>query len=299
VIKVLPNTEIDKSRWDKCLESTPYSSVFSLSWYLDAVHESWHGMIHGDYENVIPLCESNRLGTKALIQPVFSRYTVFDFSNAALQQHYNEYIHSQYGRIALCFPVQSEGFSGNFSLRYYQQLDLNKTQEELTKSYSTNVRRILKRASVQVVEDADFSRTIRLFESVKSHELGVKKTQLHRLEKLMDNAVKNNCGEALHVFNSKGECIASAFFLKFKNRITYLKGASSAEGKACGAMHHIMHKQITNYLGGEYVLDFGGSNVASVAQFFKKFGAIDVPYYLYSHGEEPLHIRVLKKLLKK
>jgi hypothetical protein len=300
VIKLLPNSEIDRVKWDKCVASAENSSIFSLAWYLDATHPEWCGLIKGDFNSVVPICATKKLGHKALIQPVFSRYTDFFSRDEELVDFYSNYLNS-IDSVSCCYPVRFSLLQGEFASKFYQEVGLNTSYDNIKLNYAKNAQRILKRnsESIFVQSDEDFKKTIQLFSTGKAKELGLKKTQLEGLENLMLRAIQNNMGFAVHAYGKQGELMATGFFLCFQGVITYLKGASTDEGKKAGSMYSIMDYVIKTNSEKFEKLDFGGSNVFSVAQFFKKFGAYDVPYYLYSQGKEPSYIKALKRLKQK
>ena len=301
----LHSSEIDFSKWDKCIAQSSNPSVFSLSWYLQATAENWGGIIDGDYEAVTPVCYTEKLGFKKAVQPVFTRS--FDFFSTQyklkLSGAYKAHLQNTFKKIDVAFPViPSEIKSiGTTTKKVYQALDLQANYSDIAKRYSENARRMLKKYETKpfsIYESVDFRPLLDLFTTAKAKELGFGKTQLTRLNKLMDAAVKADMGNVLSVFNSDRELVASGFFIHFQGTLLYLKGTATEEGKKSGAMYKIFDHIIEKNSGGSSVLDFGGSNVTSVATFYKKFGAYDVPYYLYQQGTEPLYIRAIKKLRK-
>ena len=68
-IKRLKHTEIDKVKWDACVEKAPNGLIYSLSWYLDVVSPGWKALVIGDYELIFPLPVKQKFGLTYLIQP--------------------------------------------------------------------------------------------------------------------------------------------------------------------------------------------------------------------------------------
>ena len=54
-IKYLQHKEIDKAKWDACIEQAPNGLIYSYSWYLDAMSKHWDALVLKDYEAVMPL----------------------------------------------------------------------------------------------------------------------------------------------------------------------------------------------------------------------------------------------------
>ena len=83
--------------------------------------------------------------------------------------------------------------------------------------------------------------------------------------------------------------------METNDRIVYLKGFTSSEGKKCGAMHFLFDFLIHELSNKRKVLDFGGSNVESVARFYKGFGAKDCLYLHLQLNRLPSIIKWLKR----
>ena len=54
-ISFVSHNQIDKSKWDYCMDKSINRSVYGISWYLDIVSENWDALIYGDYELIIPV----------------------------------------------------------------------------------------------------------------------------------------------------------------------------------------------------------------------------------------------------
>ena len=110
----------------------------------------------------------------------------------------------------------------------------------------------------------------------------------------------NACSEhtksfCLAAINDNNEPLAGAFFMEMNNRIIYLKGFSTEEGKKIGAMHFLFDAFIHSQSNQNKVFDFGGSSVASVARFYKNFGAADCLYLHIHNNRLPKFIKWIKE----
>lgn len=79
--------------------------------------------------------------------------------------------------------------------------------------------------------------------------------------------------------DEQGNLQAGAVFLFFQSKIIYLFGASSDAGKNTGAMALLFDLFIQEKSGQNLVLDFEGSNIESLARFYKGFGGKEAYYY--------------------
>ncbi|MEX1003506.1 MAG: GNAT family N-acetyltransferase [Crocinitomicaceae bacterium] len=290
-MKLLRRNEIDPEKWDQKIGASPIENIFCYSWYLDAVAENWSAIVSENYNTILPLPFTHKLGIDQLYQPPFTRELdifgndfIWEDVIPLLTQHFK----------ALQFRNREQGILGEGEERKHQWIPLNPDEIK----YSTNAKRLIKKAAKQfnVQEGQQAEQLIELFkENVWSKVKMVSTEDLTKLTGLMQKAISNGRGELLKV-NENGNLIAAAFFLKDKKRITYLKGAATEEGKKSGAMYGIIDAAIKRYMDNYEMLDFGGSDVENVAIFYKKFGAHDRTYYNYTLDHLPLWYKTLKKI---
>ena len=74
-MKITERQNIDIEKWDQLCKQRVGVSVFSKSWYLDAVAENWCILVDDDYSRGIALPYSRRAGVVVLYSPIFGRYT--------------------------------------------------------------------------------------------------------------------------------------------------------------------------------------------------------------------------------
>ncbi|MCB9224872.1 MAG: GNAT family N-acetyltransferase [Crocinitomicaceae bacterium] len=288
-MKFLSSEQIDKQKWDAKVLQSDIENVFCYSWYLDAVCDHWGALVEDDYNTIVPIPYTNKLGVKQVIQPPFTRELDifgkgFQWSDVLTE------LKSNFKSIV--FRNSSDQIANNATERTHQYLDLENIK------YSTNANRLIKKAQVYLYENGTHpKRLIDLFKGTAWTKIdSISEDDLNKLENLMSAGLKNGQGELIEVYDN-GILIAAGYFLLDKKRVTYLKGASTDEGKKGGAMFGLMDVAIQKYKQSGYqTFDFGGSDVENVANFYKKFGASDRSYYNYSIENLPLWFKLLKKL---
>lgn len=292
-MKLLNRTDIDPVLWDERIASSSVENIFCYSWYLDAVAENWAGLVSDNYETILPVPFTSKLGVKRFYQAPFTReYDIFgvDFSwDQALKTLSEKMSH-------FSFRNREPGILEQMDERVNQELMLNGEHES---AYRSNAKRLIKKG-IQFFTFEIHNRPevlIDLFQKTVAHKIeGIDEGSLVVLKKLMYTSIERGLGEMIVAKNDMGNVVAGAFFLKDKKRITYLKGAATDEAKKAGAMYALIHTAIERYSPDFKVLDFGGSDIENVATFYKKFGATDRKYYNYTLDKTPFWFKTLKKI---
>jgi hypothetical protein len=284
MIRYLSHKEIDKEKWDNTIKESFNGIIYALSWYLDAVSPNWEALVMDDYQAVMPLTCNQKFGIKYLRPPsitqqlgVFSKVDKDKFSIDAfikaiplkfkwIDIHLNHY--NQYHGLGL-----SE--HKNF------ELSLEVDYQTLYKAYSLNTRRNLKKSEEEGLELMlvdEIEPLIELFKKNKGAQLAsVKEKYYNALRLVFKQCGHRHLAKAYMVLKN-GEAIAGALFYVFKGRAIFIFSASSAEGKKSKAMFFLIDNFIKDNASKSLLLDFEGSNIESLANFYKNFGAVNVAY---------------------
>ncbi|HEX8514812.1 MAG TPA: GNAT family N-acetyltransferase [Bacteroidia bacterium] len=297
--------EINKKKWDDCVNGSPEASVFALSFYLDAVADNWSGLVLDDYEAVFPIVSGSKYRIRYIYQPFFTRY--FGVFSKVKQGTFNtdtflNAIPDKFRYMEFCLHEKSNITLKELDVkeRKYQLLGLNLSYEDLYKSYSENAKRSIKKAVKEgfvVKEGIDPKLVVDLFRNTKGQELEVfSPADYKKLLKLMDAFAKDGNAVCPGVYSKEGELVAAGFFMRYGNRYVFLKSGVTDIGKAKGAMHLLFDNFIRNHSNASVLLDFGGSSVESVARFYKNFGAKDCVYLQVKKNRLPGLLNWIKSL---
>ena len=69
----VPNSHLDRVKWDYCISNSFNHRIYGLSWYLDLVSENWDAIVYGDYKAVFPVIFKNRILFKTYYHPFFAQ----------------------------------------------------------------------------------------------------------------------------------------------------------------------------------------------------------------------------------
>ena len=304
MIHYIEHKNIDKQKWDTCITASDNVNPFVYSWYLDVVCENWSALILNDYEAIFPLAVKSKYGLKYLYQPFFTRYFGL-FSKAKMStKQLNEFlegISNDYKFAEFCLHESHKTIGTTFQLKEkkYQLLDLSIEYSFLHKDFSTNAIRNVKKgekANYIITNKISAKEIVDLFKKTKGGELAVfKPKDYEALIQLMEQCLALKKGITYAVQDASKNLIAAAFFIKTNNRFTFLKSGVTDSGKENGAMHFLFNTFIKEHANTNYILDFGGSSVDSVARFYKNFGAKDCVYLQLKQNKLPKLLKLIKK----
>src|SRR5678809_1754095 len=71
-IEYLTHQQIDKAKWDICIDSADNGLIYAYSFYLHHMAKHWDALVLNDYEAVMPLTWNKKYGFYYLYQPAFT-----------------------------------------------------------------------------------------------------------------------------------------------------------------------------------------------------------------------------------
>jgi len=161
-LKFIENINLNREKWDLCVQKSINRKVYVLSWYLDIVTDRWDALVYGDYELIFPIVSKSRFCLKFMFQPLFCQQ-LGPFSPYKELLYNSEVIYSIWNFIFQRFRLFT--FSTNYhvseffknsdffkkkmnisvSNRINLELDLSKNYNQLRAHYSNNTKRNLGR----------------------------------------------------------------------------------------------------------------------------------------------------------
>lgn len=73
MIRYVEHRDIDKTKWDDCINRSENGLVYALSWYLDVVCPQWTAIIVDDYHLVMPLPVRKKYGISYIFAPLYAQ----------------------------------------------------------------------------------------------------------------------------------------------------------------------------------------------------------------------------------
>ena len=298
----LEQEEIDKSRWDTSVKDAINTSIYAYSWYLDIVSPGWCAMVSHDYSELWPLPQNSKWGIKYIYQPFFTQQLGLisknNIASSRLDFFWKKILKKfNYAHIHLNIYNPKLGYEFE-TKRITHLLDLYRPYEDISKGYNENLRRNIKKAkknSVEVFQQGDKDLLVSwLKKDYHQYFKGIKKSHYKIVKNLLDELERRKC-YYIYTAEINNELIAMGLFIKMDKQIVYLAGVNSEKGKKTGAMHLIFDEIIKQYAKTEVYLDFEGSMVPTIAQFFKSFGAKEKEFYQWHYNALPWPLNKIKK----
>lgn len=294
-IHYIPYQQINKLKWDDCIDAANNGLVYAHSFYLDNMAKHWDALVLNDYEAVMPLTWNKKFGIAYLYQPPFTQQLGI-FSkvpiNIATQKSFVAAAQQRF-RFAEIYVNFKYGIEQpNFTLSLHQPYAL------LQQGYKNDMLKNLKHAakfSLSYVAADDITTAIDLY---KSHYAGraphVKQQDYNHFQKVCEMVKQNGNLLIRKVTDDKENMLAIALLLKDKKRLYNVLSTVTKEGRQCEANHYLFDKLIQEFCGQEIILDFEGSSIAGIAGFYQKFGAVNKPYYFLRYNRLPWPVKYFK-----
>lgn len=298
MIKYFAREEIDSQKWDNCVRESTNAHVYAYSDYLDAFCEEWGGLILNEYEAVMPLPYKLKFKLISYVYTPIGIQQLGVFSKSPISQ---QTIRSFIYHIPKKFILINLTLNyGNYTLylnpRPNYILELG---ESFQKKYSQNAQRNIKKAIAArlSVEQISILYALEMYKNFM-YEKGKYFEELlcQNLKNAIQKPNSNFRIESYGVFDSTSDMLSVGIFITSYKRITYMGGTTKETASNKGAGHLLIDHVAKLYSGkGEYILDFEGSTIEGVAQFYKSFGAQLQPYYHYKNWLAHI-MYILKKL---
>jgi Acetyltransferase (GNAT) domain len=299
-IQYLAQEQIDKKKWDACIDKAANGLIYAYSFYLDRMSRHWDALVLNDYEAVMPLTWNKKYGFKYLYQP-FLTAQLGVFGTNLTEMRIADFVKA----IPFTFKLIEISFnSGNiFSvppgfvmIRNNYVLDLNKPYEELYHAYGENIRRNIKKAALAgctLKKGFEAGKVIALAvqqmrkTGKEANENVERFRQLYQY--LHDKQMATTYGIWLN-----DELVASCVFFFSHNRAYYILVGNHPNGRTIGASHALIDAFIKDHAGQPMLLDFEGSDIRNLAFFYSSFGARQEIYPAIKINRLPFYLKWLK-----
>lgn len=274
--------QIDDKKWNETIRNSNTDLPYAYTFFLDIVAPNWGAFLVEDYSAVMPLPYRNYIFLKSLYQPLFCQQLgVFQIEkNKAQCDLFLEKTTLFFGKKNYNFNFLNE-FKNTTNLQQKTNLilPLSETYETIAAKYNTNTKRNIKKAienklvanPISIADIADF-----FIKNTAKKDASFKPKHQQILQQLLQ--LENFEFIAATI---DGRIFAIVGIYHNDHRKLAIFNSSNDEGKKNGASHFLFDFLIKKYANTNTTFDFEGSNIASIAQFYKAFGAIEQNYFAF------------------
>jgi Acetyltransferase (GNAT) domain len=300
-IQYLSNQQIDKTKWDHCIENADNGLIYAYSFYLDNMASHWDALVLNDYEAVMPLTWNKKYGIHYLYQP-FLTAQLGVFGNAVsaeLLESFLKVIPAKFKYLDISLNQKNVYTLKDFDL--YQRsnyiLDLNKPYDQLYNNYRENIQRNIKKAvqaGCTVQKDFDAEKVIALAVQQMKGQSKESGGNIQRFRKVYHLLQAKQMATTYGIISSQNEMVASCVFFFSHNRAYYILVGNHPDGKTIGASHALIDAFIKDHAGRNLLLDFEGSDMPNLAFFYSSFGAVEEEYAALKLNRLPFYLKWMK-----
>ena len=300
---LLHRDQIDTVKWDARVAQSGNGLPYALSSYLDIVtNSSWSALVQGDYVSIFPLPIEMKMGLKMYLQPPFTQQLglISEDKSVALLSEFLNSIPSDFAKLMLKgneYNGVDNHRIGSVKERSNYLLDLNRDYEIIKSNYSKSLRKRIRKGKeyYDVIESTDVSMLVGFYQKEMQSRVGLNEGQYATARKLFEHLLNTQIGRIFMAVNDD-KIEGTLLVVKHQDRIVNLFGTSNSEGKKNFAMHFILNHIIEQNTNTNFVLDFEGSDLRGVKEFYESFGPERVVYPEYFRERLPFWYKALRKI---
>lgn len=274
MIRFVLAKDIDRIKYDRCIENSIGHRIYAYSWYLDCVCDRWDVIIKGDYEIVMPLPNKKKYGISYIYMPPWTQQLGLFSPSIVDEDMIRGFIAGIPGRIQWIdyqFNAANTISGTDVSSRKNYLLSLEDELDEIALGFNKNRKRSIKNGFQDCLLDKQGDATVFLKNYKTIH------TSYSVSDEAFEQLVKLCCldNDQVNVWNVflRDEFIAGLIWLKDTKRITYLVPFANEKAKKLDIPSLMVYELIKECQKRKMDLDFEGSMLPGVENFYRSFGA--------------------------
>ncbi|MBS1569787.1 MAG: GNAT family N-acetyltransferase [Bacteroidetes bacterium] len=301
MIHWLRHHEIDPSKWDQGMARCANASWYGLFSTLEATAPGWEALVDTETGAQMPLPRRGKFGINYLFQP-FLVQDLGPYMPAPDMRQAAQFVRAiparyRYADIQLAIMELPHLRQLRTAQRINHVLRLDRPLDALRTGYSENHRRSVRKAQQQGVrvesrvEGANVASFLERSEQFKAWR--VDRAGRNAMRRVLAETEATGTGFGRMVLHGQVP-VAAGWFVRYGNRLIFLKGLATPEGRRMRAMHGLIDQVIAEHAATGTVLDFAGGNDLQLARFYSGFGADPVVYLRALMNRLPALVRWLK-----
>lgn len=281
MIRYLNHHEIDFDKWDACVSNSETHSPYGISDYLNITCPKFEALVLNDYEVVMPLTCSTKLGIHYLYQPYFTQQLGL-FGNHISDKLVSDFLIDVPKKFKLIDiqirnSITSSLIDLKISNRMNCTINLNISWEQLFSNLKSRRQREYKKAvsaNYLLAESDDIEKLIFEFKKTLVFKNNPLKPKHLSILKNLLNANSNKFeARIFNVSDHQKKILATMICVFTKKSITNILNFRNEQTANNGATTFLIADILKSNADKPLVFDFEGSSIAGVASFYQSFGA--------------------------
>lgn len=303
-IQYLQHQEIDKIKWDQCVETSSNGLIYASSIYLDHLCGTWDAIVCNNYEAVMPIPLRKKYGIYYSYQPPFIQQLGLIYKDEKYSSFLQPVLQEISGKIKFGdYPLNFLNVFTQATIKNNFILFLNRNYENLSEHYSSDLKRNLKQAEKHQLKFAtsdNYDNAIQQYQLLYSSRIPhITAVHYKNLNKLIHQLFEQKKVIIREAQDEQGNVLAVNVCFNDSKRLYLLLSSTTTAGRKKEANHFLLDQMIKEFSGKNLIFDFEGSDIPGVAYFYQGFGAINQPYYFYQWNHLPLPVKMIKQIFDK
>jgi hypothetical protein len=294
-IRLVTRQDIDHQLWDACIDNTTNGLVYAKIDFLDLMSDQWDAIVIDNYRAIMPIPFRKKWGIRYVYQVPFIQQLglIGTYDDTELLECLNLMQETfRYGGYAFNFL----NTTGVPTVAKNYVLDLTPDYQTIAKGYRNDHRRNLQWDRIRQLEyrkTEAVAETIHLYRELYHHKF--QHVPRQSFEHLIRFAQRRPAQAIVREARENGKLLSAILALKDHKRLYTLVSATTEQGKKTAANRFLLDRLIREFAGNDLLLDFEGSDLPGVAEYYEGFGAALQPYSVIKWNHLPLPIRWFKK----
>lgn len=273
--KKISRTNIDTKSWDLCVTQNN-GSIFSLSWYWDAVLPNWHGWVKGDYEAIVPDPLVKKWGfIKSNKTPLYVKYVECLGKRISLEE--KRFILQKISAKGLLKGIHIQpGIEIKGNIKWHRVQIAPYKGDDISRELRKNLQKA-ERENFKIDYDQTWERFSKFMK--RHHPYDWSQVQQNKLQNLFEAGHKLGMIKIAGL-SCDGLMVAMQLYGVFNGVLYTIQNVSDKDYRELHVMSYLIHHltQEKHQTDGIQKIHFMGSSNKSVARFNKKFQATDLEY---------------------
>lgn len=298
-IRYIKQADIDKERWDTCIDNSLNGLIYARSWYLDHICTNWDAIVLDNYEAVLPLPWRKKMGIKYVYPPVFAQQLGLFCTKAVNAGIVNECLqlaskHFKFIELYINQPILSENNKVCTNYILHLDKDYETIKQQLSGRFIQSLKRAARYSMHYKAADEEYHNILDIYQQQYAEKSGTTPEDLLNLKNIFGALLSKNRLHVRNVINDRSDLLASVILMEDNNRLYNIINIIEPNGRTLEANYFLYNEVLKEFSNQNFVLDFEGSDLPGVAKFYQKFNAVYEPFYFYKVNNLPFYIKWLK-----